>query len=66
MSMQNNQKQPTLPWDEIVDRLYHRQEPETIVEDLVRRKKVTSEELPATLGLVAEMKVKIESFRLGS
>jgi hypothetical protein len=66
MSMTNNQKQPSLPWDEIVDRLYHRQEPETIVDDLLKRKKITSEELPSTLGLITEMRSKIESFRLGS
>jgi hypothetical protein len=66
MSMSNSQKQQSLPWDEIVDRLYHRQEPETIVDDLYRRKKITSEELPSTLGLITEMRSKIEAFRLGS
>jgi hypothetical protein len=66
MSMTNNQKQPSLPWDEIVDRLYHRQEPETIVDDLYKRNKITSEELPSTLGLITDMRSKIESFRLGS
>lgn len=66
MSMTNNQKPQSLPWDEIVDRLYHRQEPETIVDDLYKRKKITSEELPSTLGLITEMRSKIESFRIGS
>lgn len=59
----NNQNK-LLPWDEIFDRLYYRQDSSTIVDDLVRRGKVVEEEIPATLALVEALKEKLELLRL--
>ena len=63
--MTENQNQKLLPWDEIIDRLYHRQDPGDILNDLVKRNKVSKDDISKTLSLISEMKEKIESFRVG-
>jgi hypothetical protein len=63
--MTENQNQTFLPWDEIIDRLYHRQDPGDILNDLVKRNKINIDDLSKALSLISEMKEKIESFRLG-
>ena len=62
--MIQKQNQPLLPWDEIIERLYHRQDPGDILEDLVKRKRVDAENLSEVLSMISNMKEKIESFRL--
>lgn len=62
--MIQKQNQPLLPWDEIIERLYHRQDPGDILEDLVKRKRVDAENLSEVLSMISNMKDKIESFRL--
>ncbi len=59
----NNQNK-LLPWDEIFDRLYYRQDSTSIVDDLVKRGKITEEEIPSTLSLVESLRDKIELLRL--
>lgn len=59
-----NQNRPSLPWEEIIERLYHRQDPNDILEDLVKRKKIESEDLSRALSEISSMKSKIESLRL--
>jgi|LakMenE01Jun11ns_1017448.scaffolds.fasta_scaffold9943552_9 hypothetical protein len=59
-----NQKKPTPPWDEIIERLYRRQEPNDILMDLISRKKLDESDISLVTSLISEMKVKIESFRL--
>jgi hypothetical protein len=63
--MSKNQKQTLLPWGEIIDRLYHRQDPGDILNDLVKRNKIDVDDLSRVLSLISGMKEKIESFRLG-
>ena len=64
-NMKKNQNQTLLPWDEIIDRLYHRQDPGDILNDLVKRKKIHPDDLSKSLSLISEMKEKIESLRIG-
>jgi|688.fasta_scaffold1584832_2 hypothetical protein len=59
-----NPNQPMLPWDEIIERLYHRQDPSDILKDLVERKRIQTEDLSEVLSMISNMKAKIESFRL--
>jgi polyhydroxyalkanoate synthesis regulator phasin len=56
-----------LPWDEIVDRLYHRQEPSDIIEDLNKRGIINEDEEDKEYvkDLIEGMKGKIDSYRLG-
>lgn len=55
-----------LPWDEVIDRLYRRQEAEFIVSDLVRRGFINEQTLSEKSDLIVKMKEKVESFRLKS
>jgi hypothetical protein len=55
-----------LPWDEVIDRLYRRQEAEFIVTDLVRRGFINEQTLSEKSDLIVKMKEKVESFRLKS
>ena len=55
-----------LPWDEVIDRLYRRQEAEFIVSDLVKRGFINEETLSEKSDLIVKMKEKVESFRLKS
>jgi hypothetical protein len=55
-----------LPWDEVIDRLYRRQEAESIVEDLMRRGFINGETIDEKTELIVKMKEKVESFRLKS
>jgi hypothetical protein len=55
-----------LPWDEVIDRLYRRQEAESIVEDLMRRGFINGETINEKTELIVKMKEKVESFRLKS
>ena len=59
----NNQNK-LLPWDEIFDRLYYRQDSTSIVDDLVKRGKITEGEIPSTLSLVESLRDKIELLSL--
>jgi hypothetical protein len=54
----------TLPWDEIIDRLYHRQEPELIAEDLLKREMIHEGDLPNTIAMISDLKERVQSFRL--
>lgn len=60
---QTNQNH-TLPWGEIIDRLYHRQEPELISEDLLKRGKINEGDLPNTIAMISDLKERVQSFRL--
>ena len=55
-----------LPWDEVIDRLYRRQEAEFIVSDLKQRGFINEENLAEQTELIVKMKEKVESFRLKS
>ena len=55
-----------LPWDEVIDRLYRRQEAEFIVSDLVKRGLINEETLSEKSDLIVKMKEKVEAFRLNS
>ena len=55
-----------LPWDEVIDRLYRRQEAEFIVSDLVKRGFINEETLSEKSDLIVKMKEKVDSFRLKS
>jgi hypothetical protein len=61
-----DQNQTSLPWDEIVDRLYHRQDPADILNDLIKRNRIKVDDISKTLSLIADMKMKVESFRVGN
>ena len=54
----------TLPWDEIIDRLYHRQEPELISEDLLKREIIHEGDLLNTIAKISDLKERVQSFRL--
>lgn len=54
-----------LPWNEIVDRLYRRQEAEGIVEDLENRGIIKEgQDRKKILQLFVDLKSKVESFRI--
>ena len=55
-----------LPWDEVIDRLYRRQEAEFIVSDLVKRGFINEQTLSEKSDLIVKMKEKVEAFRLNS
>jgi hypothetical protein len=55
-----------LPWDEVIDRLYRRQEAEFIAKDLKGRGFINEENLAEQTELIVKMKEKVESFRLKS
>ena len=55
-----------LPWDEVIDRLYRRQEAEFIVSDLVKRGFINEQTLSEKSDLIVKMKEKVDSFRLKS
>lgn len=58
-------KSYSIPWDEIFDRLYHRQESEAIVDDLIKRGRVDEEERIGVASLIESLKQKMELLRLG-
>jgi hypothetical protein len=55
-----------LPWNELIDRLYHRQDPEVILDDFTKRGIVNEESRGSTLELLNRLKGTVESFRLNS
>lgn len=55
-----------LPWDEVIDRLYRRQEAEFIATDLKARGFINEETLAEKTDLILKMKEKVEAFRLKS
>ena len=55
-----------LPWDEVIDRLYRRQEAEFIATDLKARGFINEETLAEKTDLILRMKEKVEAFRLKS
>lgn len=57
---------PALPWNELIDRLYHRQDPEVILSDFVKRGIVAEESQQNTLDLLKRLKATVEDFRLNS
>ena len=64
MNTESLKPKMTLPIDEIIDRLYHRQEPELIVEDLIKRNKIQGVGYEEALLITSNLKIKIESFRV--
>jgi hypothetical protein len=62
--MQKLNQEETLHINEIIDRLYHRQEPEVIVNDLIRRNKIQQADYNKSLLVVNNIKLKIESLRI--
>lgn len=64
MNHKQTNPNPILPWDEIIDRLYHRQEPESIAEDLLKRGKINEGDLQNTIAMISDLKERVQSFRL--
>lgn len=64
--MENTKKQ--LPWDEIVDRLYHRQETKDIMKDLSNRGIVGDDPKDSQYvhDIIEGMKTKIEAYRINN
>ena len=59
--MENNIE---IPWDEVIERLYRRQEANFIVNDLKSRGFINDETLDEKRDLILKMKEKVEAFRL--
>lgn len=55
---------PAFPHDEVVDRLYHRQDPKIIAEDLLKRDKIERVDYDEVLLRLEELKNQIESLRI--
>ena len=55
-----------LPWDEVIGRLYRRQEADFIVTDLIKRGFINEETLSDKSDLIVKMKEKVEAFRIKS
>lgn len=55
-----------LPWSELIDRLYRRQDPKVILSDFMKRGIVNDESRRKTLELLRRLKGTVEDFRLNS
>lgn len=55
-----------LPWEEVIDRLYRRQDADFISRDLKARGFISEETLEENKELILKMKEKVEAFRLKS
>jgi hypothetical protein len=57
-------KNLSIPIEETVDRLYHRQEPEEIVADLVKREILKGSEVEEALEMIHSLKTRVDGYRL--
>lgn len=53
-----------LPWNELVDRLYHRQDVEDILRDFIERGLIKEEEVSKTREMIQRLKQSVDEFRL--
>lgn len=53
-----------LPWNELIDRLYYRQDVEDILQDFIKRGLVKEEEVPKTKEMIERLKQSVDEFRL--
>jgi hypothetical protein len=53
-----------LPWNELIDRLYYRQDVEDILQDFIKRGLVKEEEVPKTKETIQRLKQSVDEFRL--
>jgi len=53
-----------LPWNELVDRLYYRQDVDDILQDFIERGLVKEEEVPKTKEMIQRLKQSVDEFRL--
>jgi hypothetical protein len=53
-----------LPWNELIDRLYYRQDVEDILQDFIKRGLVKEEEVPKTKEMIQRLKQSVDEFRL--
>lgn len=53
-----------LPWNELVDRLYYRQDVDDILQDFIERGLVKEEEVPKTREMIQRLKASVDEFRL--
>jgi hypothetical protein len=53
-----------LPWDELVDRLYYRQDVEVILQDFIKRGLVKEEKVHKTREMIQRLKQSVDEFRL--
>lgn len=54
----------SIPIDQTIDRLYHRQEPEEIVSDLVKRQILKESEVEEALEMINSLKTRVDGYRL--
>ena len=54
----------SIPIDQTIDRLYHRQEPEEIVADFVSRNILKPEEKEEALEVIHSLKRRVDGYRL--
>ena len=57
-------KNLSIPIQEIIDRLYHRQEPEDIVGDLVKRQILKESEVEEALKTIHSLRTIVDGYRL--
>lgn len=55
----------SLPLKEIRERISYRQEPKSIIQDLIKRGLVSEEESPAVLKMLEKMKKEADFERMG-
>lgn len=53
-----------LPWNELIDRLYYRQDVEDILQDFIKRGLVKEENAPKTREMIQRLKQSVDEFRL--
>jgi hypothetical protein len=53
-----------LPWGELVDRLYHRQEIDDILHDFIKRDLVKAEDYSTVKEKISRIKSTIDAFRM--
>lgn len=57
-------KDTGLPWNELVDRLYHRQDVEDILRDFIERGLIKEEDVSKTREMIQRLKQSVDEFRL--
>lgn len=53
-----------LPWNELIDRLYYRQDAEDILQDFIKRGLVKEEKVPKIREMIQRLKQSVDEFRL--
>lgn len=53
-----------LPWNELIDRLYYRQDVEDILQDFIKRGLVKEENASKTKEMIQRLKQSVDEFRL--